>query len=87
MAAGVEDLRTAVVRREGVTPTGQTAEATTRLIETHVKDIDRDTRKIINSVREGVGKGYYAHRAPRPTPTRAVSTSGSRSPRCCASTA
>jgi superfamily II DNA or RNA helicase len=61
--AGVEDLRTAIVRREGVTPTGQTAEATTRLIETHVKDIDRDTRKIINSVREGVGKGYYAHRA------------------------
>lgn len=67
-ATGVEDLRTAVVRREGVTPTGQTAEATTRLIETHVKDIDRDTRKIINSVREGVGKGYYAHRASKGDP-------------------
>ncbi len=63
VAAGVDDLRTAVVRREGVTPTGQSREATTRLIDTHAKDIDRDTRKIINSVREGIGKGYYAHRA------------------------
>lgn len=62
VATGVEDLRTAIVRREGVDPTGQPAEVTTRLLETHVKDLDRDTRKIINSVREGVGKGYYAHR-------------------------
>lgn len=68
VAAGVEDLRTAVIRRERVTPTGQSAEVTTRLIETHVKDIDRDTRKVINSVREGVGKGYYAHRAAKADP-------------------
>jgi type III restriction enzyme len=58
----VEDLRTAVVRREGVDPSGQPAEVTSRLLETHVKDLDRDTRKIINSVREGVGKRYYAYR-------------------------
>lgn len=63
VAAGVEDLRTTVVRREGVTPTGQGGEVSTRLIETHAKDIDRDARRIINSVREGVGKGYYAYRA------------------------
>ncbi|HZJ28145.1 MAG TPA: DEAD/DEAH box helicase family protein [Acidimicrobiia bacterium] len=63
VADGVEDLRTAVVRREGVDPAGQPGEVTSRTIETHVKDIDRDTRKIINSVREGVGKSYYAHRA------------------------
>ncbi len=62
VTAGVEDLRTAIVRREGIDPTGQPAEVTSRLLETHVKDLDRDTRKIINSVREGVGKGYYAHR-------------------------
>lgn len=68
VAAGVEDLRTAVVRREGVTPTGQAGEATTRLIDTHIKDIDRDTRRIINSVREGVGKGYYAHRVAKADP-------------------
>lgn len=68
VAAGVQDLRTAVIRREGVTPTGQSAEETTRTIDTHIKDIDRDTRKIINSVREGVGKGYYAHRATNADP-------------------
>jgi len=74
VAAGVEDLRTAVVRREGVTPTGEAGGvdgaggATTRLLDTHVKDIDRDTRRIIDSVREGVGKGYYAHRAARADP-------------------
>lgn len=66
--AGVEDLRTAVVRREGVSPTGEPGEASTRLIETHIKDIDRDTRKIVNSVREGVGKGYYAHCAAKADP-------------------
>lgn len=68
VTTGVEDLRTAIVRREGVDPTGQTAEVTTRLLETHVKDLDRDTRKIINSVREGVGKGYYAHRVAKADP-------------------
>lgn len=69
VAAGVEDLRTAVVRREGVDPTGQSAKVTSRLLETHVKDLDRDTRKIVNSVREGVGKGYYAHRVSKADPT------------------
>lgn len=62
VAAGARDLRTAVVRREAVTPTGQSSDARTRIIDTHAKDIDRDTRTIINSVREGVGKGYYARR-------------------------
>jgi hypothetical protein len=69
VAAGAQDLRTAVVRREAVTPTGQSSDATTRIIDTHAKDIDRDTRKVINSVREGVGKGYYAHRATKAEPT------------------
>ncbi len=62
VALQVDDLRTAVVRREGVDPTGQPAQITSRLLETHIKDLDRDTHKIINSVREGVGKGYYSHR-------------------------
>lgn len=69
VATGVQDLRTAFVRREAVTPTGQSGDATTRLVETHAKDIDRDTRKIINSVREGVGKGYYANCATKADPT------------------
>ncbi|MCU0310720.1 MAG: DEAD/DEAH box helicase family protein [Acidimicrobiales bacterium] len=66
--AQIEDLRTAIVRREGVDPVGQTAEVTSRLLETHIKDLDRDTRKILNSVREGVGKGYYAHRVAKADP-------------------
>jgi type III restriction enzyme len=69
VAVGVDDLRTALVRREGVTAIGEANQVTSRLLETHVKDIDRDTRKIINSVREGVGKGYYSHRAARAAPT------------------
>ncbi|MCC6339311.1 MAG: DEAD/DEAH box helicase family protein [Acidimicrobiia bacterium] len=71
VAAGVADLRTAVVRREGVAPTGEAGSAgaaTTRLLDTHVKDLDRDTRRIVDSVREGVGRGYYAHRAVRADP-------------------
>ncbi len=69
VADGVRDLRTAIVRREAVTPTGQSGGSTSRLIETHAKDIDRDTRRIINAVREGVGKGYYAYRAARADPS------------------
>ena len=68
VAAQVEDLRTAIVRREGVDPVGQSKEVTTRLLETHIKDLDRDTRRILNSVREGVGLGYYKHRAAKAAP-------------------
>lgn len=37
VAAGAQDLRTAVVRREAVTPTGQSSDATTRIIDTHAR--------------------------------------------------
>jgi len=62
VADGIEDLRTAIVRREGVTVTGETSDVTSRVIETHAKDLDRDANKIINAVREGVGKTWYRHR-------------------------
>jgi len=62
VAAEVDDLRTVEVRTLRVTITGEDAGARSRQLETHAKDIDRDTRKIINAVKEGVGKGYYAHR-------------------------
>jgi hypothetical protein len=39
-----------------------------QLLETHARDIDRDTRRIINSVKNGVGKVYYAHRAKKADP-------------------
>jgi len=61
--AGVTDLRTAIVRREGVTTTGDAGTApTVRHLDTHAHDIDRDTRKIINSLREGIGQDYLRYR-------------------------
>jgi hypothetical protein len=62
VAANVTDIKTVVVHTSKVTTTGQDAGASSRQIETHAKDIDRDTRRIIKSVKEGVGAAYYAHR-------------------------
>ena len=41
-----------------------------RQIETHAKDIDRDTRRIINAVKEGVGKGLLRLSSPQGGPHR-----------------
>ncbi|MBE3065500.1 MAG: DEAD/DEAH box helicase family protein [Spirochaetes bacterium] len=60
--ANVADIRTVEVHTSKVTTTGQDTGNSSRQIATHAKDIDRDTRKIINSVKEGVGKAYYAYR-------------------------
>ena len=61
--ANIVNLTTVNVRREVVSLAGQDAAAlSTRQLETHPKDIDRDTRKVINAVKEGVGKAYYAYR-------------------------
>src|SRR6185369_16460427 len=45
-----------------ITTTGQDAGGSSRQLETHARDMDRDTRRIINSVKEGVGTAYYAYR-------------------------
>jgi type III restriction enzyme len=68
VAANVSDIKTVKVDTLKVTTTGQDMGANSRLIETHAKDIDRDTRKIIKSVKEGVGTAYYAHRIGRSDP-------------------
>lgn len=65
VAAGVKDIKEARVRRVGVTATGEASTVSERILDTHARDVDRDTRKIINSVREGVGKVYYADRVRR----------------------
>ncbi len=62
VAANVADIRTLEVLRSKVTTTGQDTGISARQTETHAKDIDRDTRKIINGIKEGVGRTYYAHR-------------------------
>jgi type III restriction enzyme len=63
VVANVADLRTTDLRRSTVTPTGQDTGVTTRQIDTHARDLDRDVRRIIGSVKEGVGQSYLKHRA------------------------
>ena len=56
--ARVEAFKSVEVRREVVPPGGQEeSETTKRRFQTHAKDIDRDTRKVIKAVKEGVGEG------------------------------
>ena len=63
VTAKVLDLRTLNVRREVVPVAGHDDSALSkRQLEIHPKDLDRDTRKVISAVKEGVGKAYYAHR-------------------------
>ena len=67
-AANVADIKTVEVFTAKVTTTGQETGTSSRQLETHAKDIDRDTRKIINKVKDGVGKAYYAHRVSQSGP-------------------
>ncbi len=62
VTANIADIKTVKVHTSKVTTTGEDEGGSSREIETHAKDIDRDTRKIINSVKEGVGTAYYAQR-------------------------
>jgi hypothetical protein len=62
VAANVTDLKTVTVHTSTVTTTGEELGDSSRVLETHAKDIDRDTRRIINAVKEGVARSYYAHR-------------------------
>jgi type III restriction enzyme len=68
VAVKVTDIKTVDVYTSKVTTTGQDTGASLRQLETHSKDVDRDTRKVINSVKDGIGKGYYAHRVRRSVP-------------------
>lgn len=65
VAANVKDLRTVTVHTSRVTTTGEDAGSSDRQIDTHAKDIDRDTWRVIKAVKEGVGKDYYADRVRR----------------------
>lgn len=63
--ANVEDLKTTDIHRSRLGADGQELPATTRQIATHMADLDRDTRRVINSIKEGSGKDYYKHRVQR----------------------
>ena len=68
VATNVTDIKTVKVNTSKVTTTGQDAGTSSRQIDTHAKDIDRDTRRIIKSLKEGCGTGYYAHRTHQSNP-------------------
>ena len=62
--ANVSDMLAAEVRRSRITTVGEDtgAEPEVRRIATHSRDVARDAQKIINAVREGAGKAWFAHR-------------------------
>lgn len=62
--ANVEDLLAAAVRRSRITTVGEDTgrEPEVRRIATHARDVARDSQRIVNSLPEGVGKDWFAHR-------------------------
>lgn len=62
VAANVEALTTLDTHRTGIDPFGRDRTSSARRVTTHLSDLDRDSRKIVRSVREGVGTAYLEHR-------------------------
>ena len=62
VTANVKNIESAEISRTALTHTGEELGVTARSIATHTQDLDRDTRRVIRSVREGVGTDYLADR-------------------------
>jgi hypothetical protein len=62
--ANVDDLLTATVRSSRITTVGEDVggEPVMRRIATHARDVARDSQRVIDGVREGAGKAWFAHR-------------------------
>ena len=58
----VKNIETANIHRTSITTTGETLGTSTRTEATAAKDIDRDTRRLIATVKEGAAKDYVRHR-------------------------
>lgn len=58
----VADLKTTDIYRSRLGADVQELPATTRQISTHIADLDRDTRRAINSIKEGAGREYSKYR-------------------------
>jgi type III restriction enzyme len=60
----VQDLLTTAVARTRINTVGEDlgAEPLVVLVATHARDVARDAQRIIDSLREGVGKSWFAHR-------------------------
>ena len=64
VAENTKDLLTTAVARTRITTVGEDLGAGPVVAEiaTHARDVARDAQRAINSVREGVGKAWFAHR-------------------------
>jgi type III restriction enzyme len=62
VADNIGNIESADISRTTLTHTGQEIGVVTRSIATHAQDLDRDTRRVIRSVREGAGTDYLAYR-------------------------
>lgn len=62
VAANVANLETAAIHRTTITTAGETIGSTQRAETTAVGDLDRDTRKLVASVKEGVAKDYLRYK-------------------------
>ncbi|MGI8516365.1 MAG: DEAD/DEAH box helicase [Acidimicrobiia bacterium] len=62
VAANVKNLETMDYHRRTIDVTGETLGSSTRTVDTAIADIDRQTRRVVNSLKEGVGKRYLAYR-------------------------
>ncbi len=62
--ANVEDLLSTIVRTTRVTTVGEDRGdgPTVTTIATHPRDVARDAQRIIDAVKEGVGKSWFLHR-------------------------
>lgn len=62
LKVGVQNLERLHIRTVAVTAlNGEPVEDQERSIPTAARDIDRETRSIVNSVKEGIGKDYVRH--------------------------
>lgn len=66
--ASAEDIKTGQIHGSRLSAVGEELETTSREVNTHFADIDRDTRKIIRRIKEGAGEDYYAHRVEKAGP-------------------
>ncbi len=64
----VEDILTLRVHQSRFSTTSEFSADTSRVTSTHIQDVDRDTRKIVRSVKEGVGQDYLAYRVHKEGP-------------------
>jgi type III restriction enzyme len=63
VAANIVNIETASLARTVISAIGGgEARRTSHEVATHYADIERDTRRVVNSIKEGVGKDYFAYR-------------------------